>query len=567
MVLLGVVNLLQARSLANEARAEILRAVALVEDGELEAARGELDSAVDRLDEAGKEVNSPLASVVGAVPFVHTEVRAGAAGITAVREATLAIIEILDFFVAERPPLFEKGRIDPAAVELLEATRKAALDHALVARSTVEDSPRPRLAAVRDPLGDVDDTTAALVDVLTGAEPLLNRIGAAAAGEDPFRILVLLENGAELRATGGLMGALALLEIDDGGLSIAHFYPSAPRDPTGQFVSVEAPNDYMSRYGGFLANTTLWSNVNLSPDFPTVADVAGRLFAGVTGIEPDLIARIDLVALGYLLEAFPPIIVDGAPLVAETLATEFLIDSYKRFSQEEQDVYVASVVAQAFDQFVQGTTADRTSLVAGARRAARERRIAFFMAETAADDLFARAGTDGAVLPGDPGDVEVVVQNFAANKIDVFTATDLSADVKLAGCFATGEVSVTLENRMPGDAEFPAGGGIGGNGQWWVSFYLPAGAEIIDLSVDGAPTGGTTDVELGRPVASVLVFASPGEQSTAAIAWQEQILTPEYSMRIQPQPLVVPATLAMLEQPPSVFLETRTASLPTECRP
>jgi hypothetical protein len=404
------------------------------------------------------------------------------------------------------------------------------------------------------------------VDVLTGAEPLLRSIGAAAAGDDPFRILVLLENGAELRATGGLMGALALLEIADGRLSIGHFYPSAPRDPTGQFVSVDAPNDYMSRYGGFLANTTLWSNVNLSPDFPTVADVASRLFAGVTGIEPDLVVRIDLVALGYLLDAFPPIIVDGAPLVAHTLATDFLIDSYNRFSEDEQDVYVASVVGQAFDQVVRGASAEMTSLVMGARRATRERRIAFFMAETAANQLFARAGVDGAVLPGDPGDVEVVVQNFAANKIDIFTATDIAVDVNLRGCFATGEVTITLENRMPAGTNFPTGGGIGSNGQWWVSFYLPAGAEIIDLMVDGAPTGGTTDVELGRPVASLLVFAVPGEKSSATVTWQEQILAKEYSMRMQPQPLVVPATLAMLRQTPSTFLETRTASITTECR-
>lgn len=563
---LGVVNLFQARSLANGARADILAAVTSAENGEFATARAGLTTAVDRLDTAIGRIDSPWASLVGALPYVHTEIRAGAGGIAAVREDSLAILDILDFVLADRPPLFERGRIDPNAVAWLETSLGTALDHATAARRAIDDAPSPRLGAIRGSLVEVDDTTAALMDVLSGGRTLVARITEAATGGEAFRVLVLFENEAELRATGGLIGFLALLEIDDGEVTLSRIHRSGLRDPTGGFVSVDTPADYLRRYGEFRANTTLWLNVNMSPDFPTVADIAGRLYEGVTGIRPDLVVRVDLVALGYLLEAFPGITVDGVPLEPDTLATSFLIDSYNRFSEAGQDVFVASVVRQVFDQVLGGAGADMTVLVNGLRRAVRERRIAFFTDDGAVDGLFARAGVDGRVLPGAPGDVEVVVQNFAANKIDIFTATAISVDIDPIGCLVDGEVTITLENRLPDGAEFPSDYGFGGTGRWWVSFYLPTGAEIVDLSVDGEPSGGTTDIELGRPVASMLVRAEPGDGTAATVRWQEEITGPEYRLRMQPQPLVVPATLSIGGGAPTVFLETKTVSIPTDCK-
>ena len=563
---MGSLRLLQTYSLAAEARNSIQAAVDMAAAGDLEAARRAFETAVRSLGAAQERIDSPWVSLVSAVPYVSTEARAGSAGITAVRETSLAILEVLEFVLAERAPLLDAGGIDGAAMVLLESALGAALDHAVDARSTIAGAPSARLQAIRDPLAEVDRATTALVSAITGARALVSRLGEAASGGDPFRLLVLFENGAELRGTGGLMGFVALFEISDGVVEMRRAEEVGRlQGPSGEPLSVDAPADYLGRYGGFLANTTLWSNVNLSPDFPTVADVAGRLYTEVTGIQPDLIARVDLVGLGYLLGTYSGLAVDGVPIAPETLATDFVIESYTQFPDAEQGAYLAAVVRQVFDQLIAGAEGDMVALLRGVHRAVRERHIAFATDDPAIGRLLALTGADGALLPGEPGDVNVVVQNFAANKIDIFTRTEISVGLEPVGCFGAGEVTVTLRNLYP-EGEPAVLGTLGGRGRWWVSFYLPRQAEIVALSVDGEPSGGSTDIELGRRVASVLVGAEPGAATTATIRWYEELTGPEYRLRVQPQPLVAPATLSIGAEAPLTFLETQTASILTDCK-
>src|SRR5439155_6307005 len=116
--------------------------------------------------------------------------------------------------------------------------------------------------------------------------------------------LLVVQNNAESRATGGFIGSFGLLTADDGKLHISRLLRTsawnnavrANPDP-----KADAPADYRARYGQFQPERTL-QNVNLSPDFPSVAKVLASLApqAGLPAV--DGVLAVDPVGLAALLQ-------------------------------------------------------------------------------------------------------------------------------------------------------------------------------------------------------------------------------------------------------------------------
>lgn len=569
---LGAAQVLSARRQAGAAENAVREAAELVSSGDLEGARDRLTSAVDSLAAAQGSLSSPWVGPFRLVPFAGTELRAAEAGVVAVRRTSLAAGGLLDFVLSDRAPLYAGGRLDPAGLSALHGELSEALGYVADARGALNAAPHPRSGFVARRFKEADRVTASLHDVLSGALALVDRLTTAATGGNPYRLLVLLENGAERRATGGLVGWYSLVEVDGSGVRLSAFGSVVGalqvRDASGQLVTVEAPADYVRRYGEAGANTTLWANVNLSPDFPTVAGVARRLYQVATGVEADGVARVDLVGLGYLLDAFPGLTVAGQPLEGETLATDFIVDSYRRFPDSrpgEQNTHLGQAMQEVFGQLVGGAQAGRTAVLQAIQQAVATRRLSLVTGDVTVNTMLAVAGADGAVLSGGPGDLMVNSQNVALNKIDLFTQTALSVKVAVQGCRVDGEASLTLANATPEGVEWLPHGGLGNHGRWLVSIYVPRGAAVVALMVDGLPAEGSLLEEFGRTVASVRVDAAPGQSATVTVRWQENLVEPGYTLTIQPQPLIVPAALSVNGEPPVPFVETARRDFPGIC--
>ena len=560
---LGAMKVSSARRDAGRAESAAREAADLVGSGDLEGARAALVRVLDSLDSARASLRAPLVSPLRLVPFAGTELRASIAGVDAARDTSLAALDLLEFLLADRAPLYAAGRLDPVGLGALRTVLHEAVALVADAGGTIAAAPHPRLGFVARRLAEAGRVTSILHDTLSGAVPMVDRLTEAAEGGRPYRLLVLLENGAERRATGGLVGFVTLLEVDEEGVRLVD--PGSvgrlqTRDATGHLVAVEAPADYLRRYGEFQANTTLWSNVNMSPDFPTVAAVARRLYQVATGVEADAVARIDLVGLGYLLDAFPGVTIEAREVDGTTLATDFLIDSYRRFPDNNpgaQNAYLASAVQEVLGQLIGGAQGDRSGVLSAVRRAVGERRLSLVTSDAAVNTVLAGAGADGAVLAGGPGDLMVTTQNLAFNKIDLYTRTGMSIDLTADGCQVVGEIAVTVTNATPSGMDFLPRQVLGNNGRWMISVYVPRDALVLGLEVDGLPMADPFLEEFGRMVVSVIVDADLGTSTTVTVRWQEQLIEPGYTLTLQPQPLVVPGTLAVNGDPPMPFLETQ----------
>ncbi|MBM3695494.1 MAG: DUF4012 domain-containing protein [Actinobacteria bacterium] len=571
---LGVAEVMSARRQAAAAEAAARDAANLVGSGDLEGARVRLGNALDSLVAAQRSLSSPWVAPARLVPYVGSEVRAAEAGVVAVRNTSQATLDLLSFVLADRAPIYAEGRLEPEGLAGLRTTLAGALGVVADARGALNAAPRPRLGFVAERFAEADRVTASLYDTLSGALPLVDRLSAAARGEDPYRLLLVLENGAERRATGGLPGWYTVLHIDETGVSLDAFGSVVgalqARDAAGKHIAVEAPVDYIRRYGEFMANTTLWANVNLSPDFPTVAEVARRLYAVGTGVEVDAAARVDLVGLGYLLDAFPTLTVGDVPLEGAALATDFLIDSYRQFPDDtrpgEQNAFLGEAVQEVFSQLVGGAAADRAAVFSALRRATAERRMALVTGEAAVDSMLAAAGADGGVLPGGHGDLMVTTQNFGRNKIDLFTTTAFEVGLAADDCRVEGGLTLVLMNATPAGMEFMPRGNLVNYGRWMVTVYPPRGASVMGLEVNGQPVGGAFLEEFGRTAVSVIVDADLGESVSVTVRWAETLTQPGYTLTLQPQPLVVPATLAVNGETPVRFVETVRREFPGFCR-
>ena len=560
-------DLLVAKATSESAADAARLAAQSAVDGDLAETQANLTDMITDLERAQAALDTTWVHIAGRFPYAGVDIRASRSAVDAARDLALAGGDLLGFLQADRPPLFSGRRLDPTALALLADALDSARTHTAAARTSLGGAPNANIGALKENLALLDDVSRQMHDGLAGATALTTRL--QQTDTDPFRVLILFENEAEMRATGGLMGFFAVLEVDDGVFHLGRVGPIGDlrsSDASGGMTRVPAPSEYVTRYGGYLANTALWSNVNLSPHFPWVAQVAGDLYTAATGEHADLIVRLDLTGTGEILVAVLPDSLSGLPFDPAMLATDVVFASYLRFPRnQDQNAYLASLVGSVFSTILAAPDMDARRLTGALAEAVRERRLAVFSDDPQIERAFATAGADGSLQPGEPGQVDVVVQNFGSNKLDLFTDTKIDVTVQPTGCVALGTVSTTLTNAAPPGAALLPAGELGLVGRWWVNTYLPRSATVSQILVDGEAVAGSIQSERDRPVAAKIVEIAPGESVTVTIRWQEALSGPTYRLRMQPQPMVNPATLSVSGFDDQAFTRTATFDIPTTC--
>jgi len=112
-------------------------------------------------------------------------------------------------------------------------------------------------------------------------------------GQGRRRYLLLVQNNAESRATGGYIGNYGVLGLDDGALRLERFgQPSELPRRVDARRPLRAPADYVRRYGRLVAANP-WAYANMSPDYPTVAAVIADLYLRSDGRPVDGVIAVD----------------------------------------------------------------------------------------------------------------------------------------------------------------------------------------------------------------------------------------------------------------------------------
>lgn len=348
--------------------------------------------------------------------------------------------------------------------------------------------------------------------------------------DGPRSWLVLAQNNAELRSTGGVAGAALLLNATDGALSIASQKPSGGFGPyTEPVLPLTEPERTL--FGDELGRYV--QDVNLTPDFPRSAELAAAMWRAETGQSPDNALSIDPVALASLLVATGPVQftdLDGEILtLSADDAADFLMSGiYTRYLHTDEQDAVFALAARAVLGKLMSSDTDTSALVTAVAGSIRDGRLLAWSRHPEEQALLERLGAAGTLR----GSVETA--EGIAPEIGVFlnlttsskTGYYLEAETHLEAAPAAPDGSrryllrVRLTNLLkPGQAdtlpEHVKWGNRDGKIRVNVVAYAPKEGTIAPLSTEW---NGFTTEHAGLQASAQTVKVPPSEATE--LAWE-----------------------------------------------
>ena len=501
-----------------------------------EAAQKTLDQIELHIDTAREAATDPLWKAAGALPFVGhnfsvtTELVLSADDVVdRAAQPMLGIFSSLDW--QKMTPV--NGKFDVAPLEsssptIVAAANTVELTHARL--SGIDGS--GLFPEVARPLSDATQSLDDLRRTLNTAADTSQILPAMMGANGPRNYLILIQNNAEIRATGGLPGALAVLHVEDGeirleaqstGSAMGRFTPPVDVDP-------EQTQIYSKRLGTFI------SDVNLTPDFPTAAKAAKSMWEAKYGTPVDGVIAVDPVVLAHILKASgpltipvpAPVIATGLPttLTEENVVKTLLSDVYKDLdSNALQDAYFALASKEVFSALASGAVPG-DQLIEALTRSAEENRLHVWGSHNSEQEIIAKTNIGGSISgPAAGGNSFGVFFNDGTGaKMDYYVrrSVQLIQECKTDG-YSEVTVRVTTANRVPVDAatslpQLVTGGGRygvpAGTVQTNIVVYGPAQAQIETAHDNGIKVPFGSHIHGGRPVGTVTTSLAPGEEST-----------------------------------------------------
>jgi hypothetical protein len=451
--------------------------------------------------------------------------------------------------------------VDPAAL------KDAAV--AMPALSAAVDSGVAALADVRtdgvvDPLGSAVEQVRTLLGTLRGpldsGGPALETFADLLGAAGPRTTVVLLQQDAEARGTGGLVGAYALLRADRGEVTLLETHPRPFLDAGPKIPQTAVPQELRD-----LWNTDLeeWAGLNLSPHFPWTGQLVAAGWALQPGLPPiDNVVAIDQNVFAALLAGTGPVEADGLTLTPKNAAQYLAQDIYvKHPASTDVDLAVGRLVEGMFGRLAKGDLAVGP-LVTAMREPVAQRRVLLWSRRQAEQQLIERTAFSGAI-PDRPGPfVMPVINNGGGNKLDAYLETSVDYDPgECADGVRLGTVDVTLTNIAPdaGLPEYVVGDyrasnlkmrdPVAGQNRVLLDLYGPVGASAPVILLDGEDvTPLMTGIDRNHPVWRVAVPLPPGTSRTLEYTIVQDA-TPQDAptATVLTQPMVRPVAVTVRE--------------------
>ena len=387
---------------------------------------------------------------------------------------------------------------------------------------------------IAEPLVEARDRLREVTGALDASADASRLLPSMMGVETPRNYLLMVQNNAESRASGGIPGALAVLELQNGKFSLGAQSSAGEIGTMSPVIALDEVQQqiYSRRLGKFM------QDVNLTPDFPTAARTAAAMWERKTGQRLDGVVSVDPVALSYILKATGPVRVSGPELsqVASLgLPTELngrnvvptlLSEVYAKIEEPRlQDAYFAGVAHEIFDALSREQT-DPKGLITGISRGVTERRISLWSASESEQSIIGTYPLSGSIAgPSVPAaQFGVYFNDGTGAKMDYYVKRTVQL---IRECPADGyeqtTVRITSTNTAPADAATSLPGYVTGAGMFGVPpgsvqtnivAYGPVQATVETAHSDGQRTEFAPYFHSNRPVGVLAVRLAPGESKT-----------------------------------------------------
>lgn len=553
----------------NEARGHITELTADSAQLDTQTVVAAVRNARTALQSADNRVHDPIWTLASQTPFFGRTP-------AAVRTTTTVLSDLL---IAIKPAEVALLRVtatsgQPVSPELVRAVSAVAtqIKPALVAADTQLASLKlggvP--ARVATPISQLRAQVHQAVEGFDEYQGLLKVAPILLGLDRPHTWLLLLQNGAEARTTGGLIGATGLLRADGGTWRLTRLEPNdvlaAKPIPNPQSV-VGRDSELRDLYG---QDFSWFQDMNQSPNFEVTAKLAMLAERRAHGDTADGVIAMDQHTLAYLMELTGPVVVAGQTVTSESAVRFVTRDIYRPFltkpisvAVREKDARLAVLVRAVFDRLSSGTVSP-LSMARVFAKAAADYRIALWSADQREQAQIAVASIGHTPQQANRPRVQVAVVNAGGNKLEAYIQAHV--DYAQGGCRTDlprrdATITLTLTNSAPtsGLPSYVAGRldlnnpnpRPQGSNRELIYVHLPRGSSLTQAKWDGKiiePIGHANEAQ--RKVYRFLLESRAQSSQKLAIRYEESTVEQVDQPRVGIQPMALPMTTSV--QPASL---------------
>lgn len=384
---------------------------------------------------------------------------------------------------------------------------------------------------------------------VTEVKPILEVIPRVAGLEEEKKYLVLFQNDAEIRPTGGFMTAYGILRVDNGRVS---------QDVSDDIYALDAR--FNSRIPApapirrYLDNINYWHlrDMNLSPDFKESMDTFMthyRQIPGEPADELDGIIAVDTQVLVDLIRVLGPTEVPGYGIYTAEIDPRcdcpqviYELEDYatrpRAYLRDDRKSFLGPMLQTILLKAYGAPSESWPELFDIMINNVMEKHVLFYMFDEEVQLAAESVNIAGRIQDFDGDYLHINDSNLGGAKSNLFITESVDMIITAEESGVTNLVEVTYRNPAPASNCNLEAGQLCLNAVYrgWVRFYLPLGSELIQTQ---GLEEGTVEVseDLGKTVVEGFFRFAPQSQARVRVEYQSAYIPGEdYKLLIQKQP-------------------------------
>ena len=484
-------------------------------------------NAVGAISMAESSANDPFVQLASYLPIIGSDIRAASIAAT---DGKLVLQGAEDVtHIANQLVKAGVGKNNLKDYSLLKSLRDSmgVLDSSIqkLNQDLVFVDPNSLHFGLDEKITKAKTTVSAMATASSKITPLL-QIGSIVL-EQPGqkRWFVSIQNLAEARATGGITGSYAILDVNNGKLKLQEYGTDKTLAKMGGINFSSYPEDLQSLWG---VDLTDWRDINSSAHAPYAAKLLADGWQQHRGQKIDGVLFIGQGVVHQLSGAVGPVNVRGVEITPENVVDFLAKDIYAKFTDvQAKDAVVGELAKQLFSRVIDGKISASGFFAASASDKTGDRIMAWSQ-DKAIQQQFSGYQVAGEVSTQFGPNVLVTVNNGGGNKLEAYA--NLSIKYELGQCNVdtfTGyqgrrsRIVVDLTNNAPKsglpayvtarlDDYFGEARPKGSNREI-VTIYGPVGSEAESVKLNGEDEFVVTGYDRDRPVWIFDIQILPGE--------------------------------------------------------
>ena len=496
-------------------------------------APGLLDALNQSAQSADQAAQDPTLAMTELLPWVGSDVHAARVLAHGIKQNTQVIT-----------PLFEQGNslsiargnmpntlnvLSSSVDELLTSITSFNSELRTVDPKSLHFGIGPKIGKLKDYVSKAKVTISQGAPILKSAAILLNQPKSSTW-------FLATQNAAELRASGGLLGSYAVIEIDKGALKLLDYGSDRKLLSRGK-LRVSYASGIDNVWG---ADFTDWRDLNVSSNIPDDGKIIADAWKQKYGQQLDGVMFFSQGTVAHLVSALGGITVASQDLTGSNTVDFLTKVIYAKYPNVDQKNKMVSEVMKTLFGKLSNEKINLKGLISGLANPSNQDSIFLWSQNDDIQSKIRKYKIDGGLDKTYGSSLIVSLNNGGGNKLDAYLKSAYFYSQGKCGLKTfdglrarQSQVKIILTNEAPakglpvyvnprldlhtGQKHNP------GSNREVVTIYAPVGSSDEKIFVDGAEEGATFSNYLNHPIYNLSVELNPGQTKTVTVDFIEPV--------------------------------------------